>query len=688
MDICATRNPLGCQGSACVEVMTTLHGSASSLRRHEEGCVSLEGMIASVRDPLKSTSLLFRVTLTLSIDIFSLGSASWIRIGGRLIKEAIASLDRRIDAYQTEVALALVTVPTPTSEDPHACMDRLEQRLRQLRTLDRVVTWDDFNELPMASLSAKLMMPKIERYTGLRPLRHYQTVGQTSGLYYPLSPHVQYRPRAPSWSYDQAYVPPALALPHHTAQGTERPLVSYSVTTQPCYAAQTQRQFSQLGMSLRQTLQKLTEARLLTARTPRPPPQLVLPQFKMDLQCVYHQGLGHETDCCTALRHTIQDLIDQGVVHLGQPSVTTNLLLAHTTHAVPPPTDSMHSIDFAELDDHIHMLSWDESKLEPIVSDEIYEIGKVILGPRMSTPFRLVPVAASVQTATVEPSTFPHYRVEWYNSSSPVAARPLEMTSSQEEVKREDDEILMHPIIETTTTPEGLIHMVKAGRATCIVFSDDDLPPDGLDHTCPLYISVGCSGRRVPSVVLDNGSALNISPLATAITLGYEPFDFGPSTQTIQAYDSSRREVMGTLEIELLIGLTTFPTLFQVLRIPTSFNLLLGQPWIHRVGAIHSSLHQKVKFILDGRVITVQSVGDMFISSKPVLQISHSDDDLFMTGFTFDEVQTLEMKDFCRDFVTMSFDEHDSTVVLNMMRSMSYLLGMGWGDVNTGPVSS
>ena len=35
---------------------------------------------------------------------------------------------------------------------------------------------------------------------------------------------------------------------------------------------------------------------------------------------------------------------------------------------------------------------------------------------------------------------------------------------------------------------------------------------------------------------------------------------------------------MGTLEIELLIGPTTFVTLFQVLRIPTSFNLLLGRP--------------------------------------------------------------------------------------------------------------
>ncbi|RVW25151.1 hypothetical protein CK203_115680 [Vitis vinifera] len=48
-------NPLGCQGSACVEVMTTLHRSTLSLRRHAEGCKPSEGMIASARDPLKST---------------------------------------------------------------------------------------------------------------------------------------------------------------------------------------------------------------------------------------------------------------------------------------------------------------------------------------------------------------------------------------------------------------------------------------------------------------------------------------------------------------------------------------------------------------------------------------------------------------------------------------------------------
>ena len=52
----------------------------------------------------------------------------------------------------------------------------------------------------------------------------------------------------------------------------------------------------------------------------------------------------------------------------------------------------------------------------------------------------------------------------------------------------------------------------------------------------------------------------------------------------------------------------------------------------------------------------MQSVGDMFISVKPMLQINHNNDDLLLTGFTFDEVQALKMEDFCRDFVAMSFD--------------------------------
>lgn len=52
-----------------------------------------------------------------------------------------------------------------------------------------------------------------------------------------------------------------------------------------------------------------------------------------------------------------------------------------------------------------------------------------------------------------------------------------------------------------------------------------------------------------------------------------------------------------------------------------------------------------MKFIHYGRVITVRSSYGTALSSKPILKISHSDDDLFFTRFTFDKVQTIEMFD-------------------------------------------
>ena len=156
--------------------------------------------------------------------------------------------------------------------------------------------------------------------------------------------------------------------------------------------------------------------------------------------------------------------------------MTTNPLPAHTTHAVPPPADGIHFLEFDEIDDHIHMLSDDDPDPEPIIPDVIYEMSGVTLGPRTPAPFRLVPEAASVQAATVEPLILPRYSVQTPfvlvpdvedfqapHSDDPqtpdvqyilrggrvlrqpppaAAARPLGGTSSQEEVRAEDDEIL------------------------------------------------------------------------------------------------------------------------------------------------------------------------------------------------------------------------------------------------------
>ncbi|RVW58818.1 hypothetical protein CK203_104010 [Vitis vinifera] len=88
---------------------------------------------------------------------------------------------------QTKVVPPPVTLPIPTSEDPHTRMDRLEQKLRQMRASDGVTTWEDFDGAPVASLPAKFRMPEIERYIGIGcpriHLRLYSTVMRAHGLH-------------------------------------------------------------------------------------------------------------------------------------------------------------------------------------------------------------------------------------------------------------------------------------------------------------------------------------------------------------------------------------------------------------------------------------------------------------------------------------------------------------------------
>ena len=92
-----------------------------------------------------------------------------------------------------------------------------------------------------------------------------------------------------------------------------------------------------------------------------------------------------------------------------------------------------------------------------------------------------------------------------------------------------------------------------------------------------------------------------------------------------------------------------------------------------------------MKFIHEGLIITIQSDRDVITSSELVLQISYSEDDLHLTGFTFDEVQVVSLVDDRKDMVPMSFNQYCSTLVLNMMRGMSYIPGLGLGRLQQGP---
>ena len=109
--------------------------------------------------------------------------------------------------------------------------------------------------------------------------------------------------------------------------------------------------------------------RLLTPLEPKPLSQPIPPQFRMDLYCSYHQRQGHDTNWCTALRHAIQDVIDWDSINLDQLGVTSDPVIAHSTHVVPPSTVSIPSIDHVD-DDNVQMMRSNDIESEPIILDE------------------------------------------------------------------------------------------------------------------------------------------------------------------------------------------------------------------------------------------------------------------------------------------------------------------------------
>ena len=103
------------------------------------------------------------------------------------------------------------------------------------------------------------------------------------------------------------------------------------------------RQFALLGMTLTRAFEKLKDVGLIVPLAPRPLPFPIPPHFHLHEHCLYYQMHGHDTERCAALHHAIQDLIDSGLVNLSGPSVTTNPLPTHSTHAVSSP--SLQKID-------------------------------------------------------------------------------------------------------------------------------------------------------------------------------------------------------------------------------------------------------------------------------------------------------------------------------------------------------
>ena len=180
---------------------------------------------------------------------------------------------------------------------------------------------------------------------GKKPIGSFSRSGEVDAISYQHrrpAYHSPYRlpPVRAHFPYPQYQYQPDYVQEPYIAQTSMQPRPSHlRAATHPPprpYAQRPARQFTPLGMTLTRAFEKLRDAGVIVPLAPRPLPHHVPLHFRLHEHCLYHQILGHDTEHCSALHHAIQDLIDSGMVDLVRPSVTTNPLPTHSTHAVPP----------------------------------------------------------------------------------------------------------------------------------------------------------------------------------------------------------------------------------------------------------------------------------------------------------------------------------------------------------------
>ncbi|PKI58267.1 hypothetical protein CRG98_021349, partial [Punica granatum] len=161
------------------------------------------------------------------------------------------------------------------------------------------------------------------------------------------------------------------------------------------------------------------------------------------------------------------------------------------------------------------------------------------------------------------------------------------------------------------TTLDKIEETVNSIFSNQISFADDEIPSEGQAHLRALHImNVDMSRVRA-------------------------------SKTTVRAFDGSRRVVNGEIDLLIDVGPCSFSVTFQILEIPNAFSLLLGRPWIHAAGAIPSSLHQKLKFFVEGKLITINGEEDYAIYKETAVPYINIGEDQNLPFYSFDTVSVI-----------------------------------------------
>ena len=133
-------------------------------------------------------------------------------------------------------------------------------------------------------------------------------------------------------------------------------------------------------------------------------------------------------------------------------------------------------------------------------------------------------------------------------------------------------------------------------------FSDEDKIGTIQPHDDALVVTLRIGGFDVKRVLVDQGSAVEVMYPDLYRGLNLKPGDLAAYDSPLVSFEGKTVTPRGQIKLPIQIGSDIVEVDFIVVDAYSSYTAIVARPWLHALGAVSSTLHQKVKYPSKGRV--------------------------------------------------------------------------------------
>ncbi|CAH9056361.1 unnamed protein product [Cuscuta europaea] len=133
-------------------------------------------------------------------------------------------------------------------------------------------------------------------------------------------------------------------------------------------------------------------------------------------------------------------------------------------------------------------------------------------------------------------------------------------------------------------------------RNASITFDETDISDPVQSHHDTLVVSLRVANYEVKRILVDNGSTANITTMKTLEELGAKEEDITGSGSSLVGFNGEPSRTVGNISLPVYTHGLNMQVKFDVVESIPAYNMILGTPWLHQMGAIPSTYHQIIKF--------------------------------------------------------------------------------------------